>query len=152
MLLQRAMGMLNSRLPKVISPKNHAMIDYAVASAFLLAGAMLWRKHKRAAVAAIMCGTMEAATSAITDYPGGLVKGIDFPTQGKIDAGMTGIVAMMPNFMGFSDDPQSAFFRNMALGMGVVTGMTDFGTDIRHTTQSDRPLHQRVKEAEREAA
>lgn len=152
MLLQRAMGMLNSRLPKVISPKAHALIDYANATAFLLAGAMLWRKHQRAALSAVMCGAMEAATSAMTDYPGGVAKVIDFPTHGKIDAGLTGLVAMMPNFMGFSDDPQATFFRNMAIGLGVTTGMTDFGTDIRHSTMRDRPLHQRIKDNERKAA
>jgi hypothetical protein len=62
----------------------------------------------------------------LTDYPGGVAKVIDFPTQGRIDAGFAAAVGAMPNLMGFSDEWPAWFFRSHALAMATVTGMTDF--------------------------
>jgi len=143
MLFQKAMGMLNTRLPKVISPGTHAIIDYAAAAAFFIAGARAWRQHKRAALAALFCGAMEASTAMLTDYPGGLVKAIDFDTHGKIDAGFAGLVATMPNFMGFASDPQAGFFRGQSLALGAATAMTDFRADV-HAGRRERQLNRRV--------
>jgi hypothetical protein len=117
---------LSHRLPKVISPKTHAIIDYATAGSFLLMGALLWKRHKRAAIASIACGAMEANTAMMTDYPGGVAKVISFETHGKIDAGFAGMVGMLPTLLGFSDEKESWFFRGQAMGLAAVTGMTDF--------------------------
>ncbi len=117
---------LSNRLPKVISPKTHAIIDYATAGSFLLMGALLWKKHKRAAIGSIVCGAIEANTAMMTDYPGGVARLISFQTHGKIDSGFAGMVGLLPSLLGFSDEKESWFFRGQAMGLAAVTGMTDF--------------------------
>jgi len=121
-----ATRLLADRLPKVIDPKTHAIIDYAVAGSFLAMSAFYWRRNKRAALAALMCGGAVTATSMLTDYPGGIKKAISFQTHGKIDAGLAGLTATAPSFFAFSDDDEAAFFRTMAISESLVIGLTDF--------------------------
>lgn len=125
-ILETGVKTLSHRLPKVISPKTHAIIDYATAGSFLLMGALLWKKHKRAAISSVVCGAMEAGTAMMTDYPGGVSKVISFETHGRIDAGFAGLVGMVPTLLGFSNEKESWFFRGQAMGLAAVTGMTDF--------------------------
>jgi len=125
-ILDTSVKALSNRLPKVISPKTHAIIDYATAGSFFLMGALLWKRHKRAAIGSLVCGAIEANTAMITDYPGGVADVISFETHGKIDAGFAGFVGMLPTMLGFSDDKESWFFRGQAMGLAAVTGMTDF--------------------------
>ena len=125
-LMEMGVRTLSNRLPKVIGPKTHAIIDYGVAASFIVTGALLWRKSKRAAIASWICGGNELTTAMLTDYPGGVAKLISFPTHGKIDAGFAGVIASMPNLMGFSDRGCSSFFRAQGLAMAAVTGRTDF--------------------------
>src|SRR5216110_2965354 len=94
---QSGVQMLSNRMPKVISPKTHAIIDYATAASFFLMGAYLWKRNRRAAVASLICGATEAGTAAVTDYPGGLRPYISFEQHGKIDAAISGIVTTMSN-------------------------------------------------------
>lgn len=128
-LMQKGVQMLADRMPKVISPKAHAIIDYATAGSFLLAGALLWRKNKRAALGAFACGAMEAGTAMMTDYPGGVKPVISFRTHGRIDAGFAGFVATLPTVMAFGDEPEAMFFRGQGVALAAVTGMTDFERD-----------------------
>lgn len=125
-LTDTATRLLADRLPKVIDPKTHAIIDYAVAGSFLAMSAFYWSRSKRASLAALMCGGAVAATSLLTDYPGGIKKAISFQTHGKIDAGLAGLTATAPSFFAFGDDDEAAFFRTMAIGESLVTGLTDF--------------------------
>ena len=117
---------LSNRLPKIISPKTHAIIDYAVAGSFFLMGGLMWGSSKRAAIASFACGAAEATVAMLTDYPGGLARLISFETHGKIDAGMSGAVAMVPSLLGFSNEKKAIFFRAQGVGMAATTGMTDF--------------------------
>jgi hypothetical protein len=125
-LLDTAVRTAANRMPKVISPKTHAIIDYATAGAFFLAGALMWRRHKRAAISSFICGAAETATAMMTDYPGGVTPVIDFETHGKMDAGLSALTATMPTLMAFGDDREAMFFRGQAVGMAAVTGLTDF--------------------------
>ena len=130
--LDKAARGIADRLPTVISPRTHAVIDYATAGTFLAMGGLLWRKNRRAALASLICGGSELLTSVLTDYPGGVTKAISFPLHGRIDAGLATMVGTMPNFLGFDDTAQSRFFRLQAIGIAAVTGLTDFtGTGER---------------------
>ena len=62
----------------------------------------------------------------MTDYPGGVKPVISFETHGKIDAGMAGLTATVPTFLGFGDEDEAKYFRGAALAETVITGMTDF--------------------------
>lgn len=137
-LMQKGVQVLTERMPKVISPKTHAIIDYATAGSFFLAGALLWRRNRRAAIGAFLCGAAEAGTAMVTDYPGGVTKAISFQTHGRIDAGMAGLVASIPTFMAFGDEPEAMFFRGEGVAMAAVTGLTDFRQDGRAQYESVR--------------
>ena len=137
-LMKKGVEALTERMPKVISPKTHAIIDYATAGGFFLAGALLLGKSKRAAVGAFICGAMDAGTAMMTDYPGGVKKVISFPTHGKIDAGFAGFVGMLPNLFFFGGEPEAMLFRGQALGLAAVTGLTDFEATERRPRRRQR--------------
>ena len=126
-ILQTSAKVLTKRLPKVISPTAHAVIDYVSAATFFAVGALYFRRNKRAAISAIICGAAETVTSLLTDYPGGVADMISFPSHGKIDVGLAAMTAALPEFMDFSDERENALFRNQALVKTIATGLTDFG-------------------------
>jgi len=128
MLLEKGVNLLSNNLPKVISPKTHAIIDYAVvAGGFFAIAGVAWKRHKPAAIASLICGIGETTVAMLTDYPGGVgINAIDFPTHGKIDAGIAAAVGSLPNLMEFTDEWPAWFFRSHALAIATVTGLTDF--------------------------
>src|ERR1700759_1942877 len=95
-LLDKSAQFVTNRLPKVISPAAHAVIDYAMAVSFLAMGAFFWKRNKRAAVSSFICGGAEVVTALMTDYPGGVAREISFETHGAIDFGLSGMAASMP--------------------------------------------------------
>lgn len=131
-LLDKAAKGVADRLPSVISPKTHAIIDYATAAVFLAASGLLWRKNRPAALAGLICGGSELLISLLTDYPGGVAKSISFPQHGRIDAGLAGMAGTIPAFLGFAETPQARFFRMQAVTKALAAGLTDFtGTGER---------------------
>ena len=142
-MLTSATNMLTKRMPKVISPKAHAVVDYITAGTFLLTGAFSWSRNKRAAMAAFVCGGAELATALLTDYPGGVKKVISFRNHGRIDIGLAAMTATMPEFMGFRHDRQKNFFLAQAGMMTAVTNLTDFGQISRERS----PRRRRTKAA-----
>ena len=142
-MLTSATNMLTKRMPKVISPTAHAVVDYVTAGAFLLSGAFSWSRNKRAALAAFVCCGAELATALLTDYPGGVKRAISFRNHEKIDIGLAAMTATMPEFMGFRKDRQKAFFLAQAGIMTAVTNLTDFGQISRERS----PRRRRTKAA-----
>jgi hypothetical protein len=125
-LLQTGLRMVVGRLPKVIKPRPHAVIDYAVAGSFMLMGALWWRRNQRVAVGSLICGGAIAVNSLLTDYPGGMFRIISYRNHGRIDAGIAGLTAAMPRVMNFEQQPGARSFALRALGQTAVTGLTDF--------------------------
>jgi hypothetical protein len=120
--LQMAAG----RLPKVIKPQQHAIVDCAVVGSFMLMSALSWRRSKRVAIGSLICGGATAINSMLTDYPGGLLRVTTYRNHGRIDAGIAGLAAAMPRFMNFRQEPEARFFSVAALSQTVLAGMTDF--------------------------
>jgi len=114
------------RMPKVINPTTHAVLDYVVAGSFLLKAASLWKRHRRAAAASLMCGGAALANALVTDYPGGVLRKISFRTHGRNDSAIAGFTAAAPKLLGFANDRESRFFSAEALAETVITGLTDF--------------------------
>jgi len=127
-----------NKLPKVISPRQHAIIDYATAGAFALGAVLFWKNHKRAAIASLACGAAEAGTGMMTDFPGGLWKVIPFETHGKIDVGLAAGLEAIPTLLAFGDDPRAWFFRSQGLSIAAVTGMTKFNAGPRRSESRKR--------------
>jgi len=143
-LIEKGVQAVAERMPKVISPRTHAIIDYATAGSFLLAGALLWKRNKRAAVGAMLCGAMEAGTAMVTDYPGGVKPLISFQTHGRIDAGFAGFVATLPNLMMFGGEPEAMFFRGQGVALAAVTGLTDFSAASDGAVRKPRARRRRA--------
>ncbi len=98
-------------IPRMVTPHIHTVVDYATVGLFLGTGALLWRRNKRAAMASLISGGAELAIMLVTDYPGGIKKVISFPTHRKLDYGLAGIVATMPESFAFKGREERKFFR-----------------------------------------
>ncbi|HZQ24323.1 MAG TPA: hypothetical protein VFA89_16155 [Terriglobales bacterium] len=127
-------------LPNIISPKTHAIIDFVTIGSFFLMAATFWRRSKRAAISALICGGAELAVSLLTDYPGGVAPTIDFATHGKIDSGLAAMTATMPEFLAFPDEGERFFFLMQGSVITAVTGLTDFDEGQARTPRRSRKL------------
>jgi hypothetical protein len=130
-LTQTAANMVADKLPKVLDAKSHAIMDYVTVAGFAALAAMFWGRNKRASIAAAVCGGAVAATSLLTNYPGGVKRVISFQTHGRIDVGLAGMTAAIPNFLAFGDEDEAKYFRGAALMETVITGLTDFDSPVR---------------------
>jgi hypothetical protein len=135
-LLQSAVSLIADRMPETIEPKTHAILDYAMAGTFLTAGALFWRRHRRAAIGSFICGGTIAATSLLTDYHGGIVDKVDFDTHGKIDAGVAGLASAIPSAMFFRKDPQAKFFLAAGIAATVITALTNYTGSHHHSAET----------------
>jgi hypothetical protein len=113
-------------LPKVISPGLHAAIDWGTAAAFFTAGALLWGKNKRASLASYLCADLIGTLIFLTDCPGGVWNKISFETHGKVDPGVSALVASVPNLLGFSDEREAKLFQGIGIGLAAIRGLTNF--------------------------
>jgi len=114
------------RMPKVISPTTHAVLDYAVAGSFFLKAYLLWNRHRRAATGALACGATTLANALVTDYPGGAWKLISYRSHGRNDSAIAGLTASAPRLLGFAEDKEQRFFNFEALAGIAIIGLTDF--------------------------
>ena len=125
-IINKAARVAAKPFPDVISPKVHAILDYVTAASFLISAAVFWRRNKRAAVAALVSGAAELAVSLLTDYPGGVMKGINFKTHRDIDLGLATMIATMPKFLAFKDEGERKFFTAQGAVITVATELTRF--------------------------
>src|SRR5689334_9912312 len=70
-----------SVVSKMISPAQHAVLDYGVAATFLAVGFSLLSRHRSAAVLAFLNGGMVLGMSMLTRYPGGVFPKLSFKTH-----------------------------------------------------------------------
>jgi len=130
------------RLPKVVDPATHSVLDYLTTSYFFVLAGIYWGRNNRAAAAALINGGMVLGLSMLTDYPGGLKK-IPFREHGKGDIMQAITAAGAPSLFGFGDEPAALPFRLQALDEAIVIGITDFDSDL---------AHQQALESQRESA
>jgi len=112
------------KMPKM-GPRVHATLDFAIAAAFLTAGAIFFsRNNKRAALGATLCGAATLAVSALTDYQGQGQNHISYPSHSNIHTGLAAMSATMPTLLDFADENEARFFRAVAAAgsfMGIAT-------------------------------
>lgn len=135
-LVDTGIRALSNKLPKVISPKTHAIIDYATAASFFVGAALFWNRNKRAALGSLACGLAETTVAMLTDYPGGVFKVMDFPTHGRVDVGMAAGLETLPKFLGLG--PSGWLFRAQGLSIAATTGLTDFQEDKERSERRNR--------------
>jgi len=117
---------LQKRLPKVLTPAVHGLIDYAQAGFFLCAGVFLWKRNRAASLAALTMGGAMVAESWITDYPLGVEPILSFETHGKVDAALASACLVAPQLLGFGETPAATLFRVNAIVEGAIIGLTDY--------------------------
>jgi hypothetical protein len=120
---------LQKRLPKVITPDVHGLIDYAQAAFFLCAGLFLWKRNRAASVASFATGGLLLGEALITDYPLGATPVISFETHGKLDAALASASLVTPQVFGFGKTGAATLFRLNAIVDGALIGLTDYGAD-----------------------
>lgn len=125
-LWQKGVRMAVGKMPKVIDPTTHAVLDYAVAGTFLIMGIVFWKRSKRAAIGSLLCAGAAAANIAFTDYPGGSRELLSYKAHGHVDAGIAGMTAAMPRLLSFDDEPEAKFFEMGALSETAIVSLTDF--------------------------
>lgn len=113
-------------LPRIVSPKSQAVMDYVTAGSFFAAAAWFWRRNKRASIAALLCGGAKLAVNMLTDYPGGTRRVINFQTRREIDLGLAAMTATMPEFLAFKEDPERKFFVTEGALIAAASELTQF--------------------------
>jgi hypothetical protein len=127
---------LTRRLPRLVSPKGHAIADYVAIGAFAVAGALFWRTNRRAATAALLCGGAQLALNLATDYPGGVINMLTFPAHGKVDMGLAALTATMPELLGFREG--RSFFLAQSGAITATTNLTRF-SPVRNYARRNHP-------------
>ena len=125
------------KVPKYITPKVHAWLDFAVTTYFL--GLGVWfaiRGKGRAATAAFINGGMVAGVSMMTDYDGDEVKPINFKMHGTLDAVQATTAALAPVLHGFADEPEAKYFWIQAANEVGVIATTDWDAGMPAGQQS----------------
>lgn len=125
-ILNNVAKMAVSPLPRMITPKAHAVFDYVMVGAFLGASTWFWRNNKRAAIASVICGGAELAVCLLTAYPGGARRIIDFGTRREIDLGLAAMSASMPEFLAFKNEPEKKFFVAQGMLLSAATALSRF--------------------------
>ncbi|HXS76611.1 MAG TPA: hypothetical protein VN753_10565 [Terracidiphilus sp.] len=129
-------------IPRMISPQSHSMLDYLTAGIFLASAGFFWRRNKRAAIASLISGTAVAAVSALTEYPGGVNGVFGLERHRNIEVGLAAMVATMPAFFSFENEPERHFFRAQGVLMTCVSELTD----LNHVHQPHPEAENRQKE------
>lgn len=114
-------------VPKLVTPRVHAWLDFAVTTYFL--GLGVWfaiAGKKGAATAAFINGGMVAGVSMLTDYEGDGSKPIDFKMHGTLDAVQATTAALGPVIHGFAGEPEAKYFYGQAANEVAVLATTDW--------------------------
>jgi len=119
-------GIMSLLLPKVISPKTHAVIDYIHAGTNFVAGALLRRRSPHASNAAFALGAGILVNALMTDYPLGVFRRYNFLVHSAFDYGIATVSASMPKLLAIQDRTEAQFFRRQATAEGVIAAMTDY--------------------------
>jgi hypothetical protein len=125
-VLNRTIRIAAKSLPRAISPKAHAIVDYVTVGSLFVTAAWFWRRSKRAAIGALISGAADLAVSLLTNYPGGVKKIINFRTHREIDFGLGAMTATMPEFLAFKDEEERKFFLAEGAMITAVSELTSF--------------------------
>jgi len=124
-LLQKGVAAVAGRMPKVVSPQGHAVVDFCRIGAWALLARMFWRSNKRASLCAMFCGGVDLGSVLMTDMPGGVAPVLSFPTHLKFDMGLAALAGTLPNLMGFGRRWEASCFRLLGLKITAVAALSE---------------------------
>lgn len=114
---------------RLMTPAQHAVLDYSVAATYLGLAATLAKQHRRASVLAAVNGAMVLGMALLTDYPGGLFRRISFKGHRTGDIVQASLAGLGPVLLGFANDPEAKYFYGQALSGAGVIASTDWDAD-----------------------
>ncbi len=129
MAVTTAFKKIDEQMPKVITPRGHGVIDYAMAGAFLIGAWRMWESEKRAAVASLVTGGLLLTEALLTDYPLGVKPMLSFEVHGQIDHAFMPVALAIPQTFAFKSKGAMWFFRINAIAAGLVVSMTNFNAN-----------------------
>lgn len=118
---------------KVLSPRIHGLLDYAVVALFAL-GPTLFGFERTAATVAYVVAGIHLLLTLLTAFPLGVIPMIPFKVHGVVEVAALIGVAAAPWLFGFADNAteRTFFIAAGALIAGVVV-LTNY-----HTTEAER--------------
>jgi hypothetical protein len=114
------------QLTRVISPAQHAVLDYGVAATFIAFGCSVLSRHRPAATLAFVNGAMVLGMSLLTDYPGGVFRTLSFRTHRTGDIAQAALAGLGPILFGFGNDPEAKYFYGQSVSEVGVIAATDW--------------------------
>ncbi len=124
-----ALRQIETRLPKVISPTTHGIIDYCHSAFFATMAVVCWKTNRRAALAAAGTSALVLVESLLTDYKLGVGKVIPFSVHGQMDGGFAAVSLAIPKAFGFAGTGAARVFQANALVEATVVGLTDWSDE-----------------------
>ena len=124
-----ALHQIEAKLPKIISPTVHGVIDYSHAAFFAGMAAVCWKRNKPAALAAAVTSALVLTESLLTDYKLGVKRVIPFSVHGQLDGGFSAISLAIPKLFGFAETKAAKVFQINALVETAVVGLTDWSDE-----------------------
>jgi hypothetical protein len=122
---------IDDQLPKIISAKTHAAIDYVHAGTNFAAAAIFWKRNKAASIAAFGLGVGVLANALMTDYPLGVFRLYSFKVHGVLDYGVAAASAALPASLGFKDTREASYFEIQGAVETATAGITDYTDSSR---------------------
>ncbi len=130
-MLTTTADVLTRKLPKFVSPNAHLAVDYAVAGSFLAAGTWFWNHNRKAALGSLLCGASTLGLALLTSYPGRRKRALSFPMHGRLETGLSAMIATMPEFLRFEDKREKKHFLITAGILTVLSNLTEFKSHRR---------------------
>jgi hypothetical protein len=130
-LAQTGIAAFSDHLPKVVSPTAHAIADCAIAGGFAVMGALLWKRNRRAAIAAFACAGAQTVNTLITDHPAGITDAITPGTHRRVEIALAAASGALPRVLGFAGKPDARVFGIMGVGITVLGAISDFSPSRR---------------------
>ena len=124
-----ALHQIETRLPKVISPTTHGVIDYCHVAFFAGMAAVCWKNNKPAALAAAGTSAMLLAEALLTDYKLGVKRVLPFSKHGQIDGGFAALSFAIPKSFGFAGTGAARVYQANGFVAAAVVGLTDWSNE-----------------------
>lgn len=112
---------------KVLSPRIHGYMDYAVVALFLLAPTFFGFAGVAASICYILAA-FHAGMTLLTAFPLGIAKIIPFTVHGALEVGISLFLLASPWLFGFDYVPMA---RNFFIASAVALGLVWLATDYR---------------------
>ncbi|KYG04549.1 hypothetical protein BE21_46180 [Sorangium cellulosum] len=123
---------------KILSPRVHGYIDYAVAALFLLAPSLFGFGGLPETLCYIL-GAVHLGMTLLTAFPLGAAKIIPFPVHGGLEAAVGVFLVAAPWLFNFDAAPAARnFFVVSGVAIGLVWLLTDYRSAYATTAASAR--------------